>query len=1098
MSVRSFHGARAVVHAVGVLLVATACQDLSVVTKPDDPVYIPVDTEVVDSDTPTTLLPELVYAPELLPFGYVPEGDTSTLSVLVSNEGEADLIVQDLAITGSAAFSWSMDDDPLVVAPGAAGEIRVTYTATAGDDTGTLGFSSNDPYQPAGHVLLTGTGADPGLVVVPDPLHFGDVLVGDAASEVLTLSNPGNSTVTVTGFTSSEGAFAIPPLGAPLVLDPGTSTSVDVVFQPVDPQPYAGTITVASDSRVPVAPVGVDGRGVARPEAVCDADPPLLSALGATSTFVGHDSVDPQGSPLTYDWRLVRAPTGSVVTLAGLGAGADRGPITPDLAGAYVAELVVTNDLGLSSDPCVATLRVDAIPVVEAVPDPLDFGGVSLATSSQRDLTVRNVGNTPVTVSDVISGDSHFTLTSPGSTVLVPGATVAVPVRFTPTDLPTVSGTLVVVSTAPSATATATGHGIASQPEADCAAVPPVVSTLGGVTTLQGSGSTDPQGRPLTYAWTLTGVPSGSTLSLVGTGTGADRGPLVPDLAGTYTASLVVTNDLGLASAPCATSFSVDALPRVVAWPDPLDFGDVTPGGGSTRQLNVRNTGNAPATVTAVDSSNGRFQASPFAATSLAPGQSLVVDVGFRPTVLGAVSGTLTVVSTAPPPAATVTVTGRGVADAPVADCRVVPPVISTLNGTATFVGSGSSDPQGRTLTYVWTLTGSPAGSALAMPAGGADRGPVTPDLAGTYTASLVVTNDLGLTSAPCTTALQVDPIRRIEATPDPLAFGTVQVGQQLTRALTLTSTGNAPVTVTGLSSSNSRFLTGTPGVGSLAPGASTTVDVTFAPDSDGSVTSTLTVQGNASPAASVTATGNGQGLDPVAVCRADPTTVVAIHETFDLIGHDSYDPLGRPLTYEWVRTERPTGSSWLIGGGTTADRGPFTPEVVGTYRARLIVTNDLGRSSAPCFAELYAEPNADLWIEMFWEHAGDDMDLHLIRDGAQRNDSNDDCYYSNCVGGGPRWGVAGTADDPFLDLDDIHGDGPENINIARPADGAYRVEVRDFPQSVYNGANDVTVRVYIAGVLVFEDTRTVTGEDSWTRFVRIDWANGTGRVTPL
>ena len=70
------------------------------------------------------------------------------------------------------------------------------------------------------------------------------------------------------------------------------------------------------------------------------------------------------------------------------------------------------------------------------------------------------------------------------------------------------------------------------------------VSTL---VTLDGSGSFDPNGDTLTYAWTLTSKPESSTATLTGATTVDPT--FTPDLAGAYVVSLVV-NDGTVNSAP--------------------------------------------------------------------------------------------------------------------------------------------------------------------------------------------------------------------------------------------------------------------------------------------------------------------------------------------------------------------------------------------------------------------------------------------------------------------------------------------------------------------------------------------------------------------
>jgi hypothetical protein len=238
----------------------------------------------------------------------------------------------------------------------------------------------------------------------------------------------------------------------------------------------------------------------------------------------------------------------------------------------------------------------------------------------------------------------------------------------------------------------------------------------------------------------------------------------------------------------------------------------------------------------------------------------------------------------------------------------------------------------------------------------------------------------------------------------------------------------------------------------------------------------------------------------PVAVCTVSPDKVRPITQDATWVGRDSYDPADLPITYSWTLAHRPVGSAAVMPSGSGADRSGFTTDLAGEYVGRLVVTNSEGLDSDPCEVSLDSEPAEALWVEMFWENSGDDMDLHLLAPGGVL-ESDTDCYYGNCTPtswtGGLDWGTLGdTSDDPTLDLDDISLTGPENINIEAPEEEIYTVVVHDYPGSVFEPANAVTINIYLNGSLEWTDTRMISGEDSYTDIAEIDVA--AGEINPL
>jgi hypothetical protein len=346
----------------------------------------------------------------------------------------------------------------------------------------------------------------------------------------------------------------------------------------------------------------------------------------------------------------------------------------------------------------------------------------------------------------------------------------------------------------------------------------------------------------------------------------------------------------------------------------------------------------------------------------------------------------------------------------------------------------------------------------------------------------------------------------QIQVDPSPIDFGVVAAGERSAQIATLSSLGDATLNVTAMQIGSGRetFTLLEPIIGSFEPNSFAEITVTYT--SDGSeTTGELQILSNdpSNPYLSVPLlagaeiivdTGDSADTDPplsqpVAVCSVDPSEVLAIHESADWIGNSSYDPDGSITDYSWTLYSAPAGATSTMPGGTANRRG-FTPDVAGEYIGELVVTDDDGLVSEPCYATLEATAGDGLWVETFWTNSGDDMDLHLLDDSGTLT-TNSDCYFANCTWGGLNWGSAGVADDPILDLDDIPGTGPENINIDSPARGTYTVYVHDYPGSSYIGRNDVTVNVYFAGRLVWTDTRNINSEGCYEPFVEVNVPGG-------
>lgn len=298
--------------------------------------------------------------------------------------------------------------------------------------------------------------------------------------------------------------------------------------------------------------------------------------------------------------------------------------------------------------------------------------------------------------------------------------------------------------------ATTPGAAPNAVPEANAGQIQNVIA--GNVVTLDGSKSIDANGDPLTYRWTLTSKPVGSSAALTLSTTA--RPNFTADITGDYVATLIVNDGKVDSTSTAVTVTATHANAAPVANAGTTQ--NVTIGSTVTLDGSASSDANGdPLTYrwTLTSKPTGSSAALTAAGTSARP--SFLAEMG------GAYVATLIVndgqVDSA---STTVTVTATRANAAPVANAGITQNV--TVGATVSLDGSASSDANGDALTYRWMLTSKPVGSTAALTLSTSSRPSFMADITGVYVATLIV-NDGQIDSSSTTVTVTAT---RANATP--------------------------------------------------------------------------------------------------------------------------------------------------------------------------------------------------------------------------------------------------------------------------------------------------------------------------------------------
>jgi hypothetical protein len=645
-------------------------------------------------------------------FGNVAVGSKSTSSLVLNNTGTTNLTVSMLTVTGTD-FTVSGITTPATITAGQSAQATVTFApATAGSATGGLSITSSDPVTPSVMVPLSGTGSSTAtgqLTSSPASLSFGTMATGTSISKQIVLTNTGTAAVSISSVSTLGTGLTTSGVATPATLNPSQSMTVDASFAPAAAGSITGSIKIVSNAGNSPLTIPVTGAGAQ----------PGLSIAPASFNF--GSVVDGQTKSQTITVTNTGSAALTIADLAVTGnAYSAAGLVTPvTIAAGNTASLSVlfapttagnqTGAVSISSNapnsPNVLSLSgtgTAATVTLSSSPSSVSFAAVNAGSSSSKSVTITNSGNVSMTISQVSVNAKDFAVSGMTAPVtLAAGQNAAMSVTFSPTGAENITGNITVASSqGTTAIIPVSGTGLQAG-----LTITPGSASFGNVTV--GSPTT----QSIQLSNTGTGTLTVTQVSLAGSSfnTGTLALPLninagqsanlsvqfAPTSAGATSGSItIVSNAPNSPALVGLTGTGVAATQLLTFSTTSLGFGNVNTGSSSTQSITLTNSGNASITVSQITESGAGFSLSGAGTpVTLSSGQAMSFGVIFSPTATGAVSGTVTVASTATGSPSSIALSGTGLQSTTHSVALAWAPSTSTVSGynvyRSTTSGSG-------------------------------------------------------------------------------------------------------------------------------------------------------------------------------------------------------------------------------------------------------------------------------------------------------------------------------------------------------------------------------------------------------------------------
>ena len=388
------------------------------------------------------LSPGSIVVPTRLNFGNVAVGNSPTADLQISNSGQSNLTLGNIAAIDALATPFS------VVTDGCSAQIlasqqscTITLMASpnaVGQAADSFDIPSDDPTNASSAVIVEVNGTaspTPDITVNPAGLDFAQVMVGLSSGLDVSVSNSGDATLTINSVTGNNAAFAVTNGCASLA--PNASCTVNVVFSPTAEGAFDSNLTIVSDDPDEGTLVlGMMGSGFVTAVPIISLDTQqlvfpltgiggigsvrniIVTNSGASTSNLTISSISAAGTnaavfPFSHNCAVLAASESCAIAVR----------FTPTVLGAHTANLIVNSD-DPNNAQIVVSLSGTASSDDDGIDDTVEGGAPNNGDGNNDgtpDISQSNVASLP----DLLG--AYITLVSPTGTTLSDVSIIANP-----------------------------------------------------------------------------------------------------------------------------------------------------------------------------------------------------------------------------------------------------------------------------------------------------------------------------------------------------------------------------------------------------------------------------------------------------------------------------------------------------------------------------------------------------------------------------------------------------------------------------------------------------------------------------------------------